>query len=188
MATYKQFTATARHRIYYCYTCDHCGKDSGVKTYDFTGTASINKAVFTKELNPQESAKLNAQAQEELQKKVSAVRTAVNSKQYYDPQIFDSTCPYCQKSQSWDGKSMGLAARGCLLYALCAVGAGFLAYVLILEDAFEGQLPMLPFLAGVGICTFAGTMISKGKTVRKSQSDKAGLSRLTAPQINWNDQ
>lgn len=104
MGVKKTFTATAKHTIYYQYRCCHCGKDSGVNTYEFVENKSQTKhgTFIDPKLSPAEEEELHASAKKALIERIEKERTDVSNGNY-NSVVFKGKCPHCKKHQPWAG-------------------------------------------------------------------------------------
>ena len=172
---YTTYKRNAKKAFQYQFTCEHCGKESPMKT--FVVSASASKDVPGKAgLSPVDQAMLDEQAAGELQAAITIKKNFVEKGSY--GQKISGKCDYCGKRQSWELKSAKLLP---LWRALTGLAAGFLIMVfasLLGEDAGNAAVIFIPIGLGGGLLIGLIQLVN----IRTCASKKQGNSK---PSIYW---
>lgn len=179
---YTDHTRKATHIIYYSFTCQHCGQESGTLVEELTGTANKRKSGYRVPLNEKEEAALAYEASHNLKSKLKSRQTEVTNGDYSS---FDGKCPHCGKIQKWGIGSFG---RDVIVRALALTG--LLAFLGVFPTAFAtGKFDAVRttkvfglILAASFVVFFLWQMIV---WIRNKRSTKA-FRKDDAPHIQWN--
>ncbi|MDR2898959.1 MAG: hypothetical protein LBU94_01445 [Clostridiales bacterium] len=186
MAIYFKHTHTVTQIVPYKFTCEHCGKNSGILDAAFEG-----KSVHTtKRIGP-----IDEDDKESLRKR--ALEILENELEYakkdFDKGIFDThfkdKCPHCGKPQSWSVG--GMAANLPSTYALSCGGWGIIIgfLIFVMEGWFIGDDAALIFKILLAIVMaivlgFIGYMFGRFRVSIKKARTK-NVSNNQVPVINW---
>ncbi len=148
-----QYSYTAKKKLKYKYTCEHCGKEV-IGEYEVTGV-SAKSSVANQAL--QDSAQRNLEASiEELKKRME-------NKDY----PFKGLCPHCKKHQSWEVKN---SLKNLILFPFIGVIVGFFS-AWILADTKLWFLPLiiLPIIGFIGALIYAIYLKAQTKKITNKQ-------------------
>lgn len=185
MGVKKTFTATAKHTIYYQYRCCHCGKDSGVNTYEFVENKSQTKhgTFIDPKLSPAEEEELHASARKALIERIEKERTNVSNGNY-NSVIFKGKCPHCKKHQPWAG---GTYMDSVLKVSLACTA--FVGIYLFLPLLLVIKIIDVPFLTGYLAAVAASFLIPfvyRGCQWFLTKKSGASAKTKMLPVIAWN--
>jgi hypothetical protein len=164
--------------ITYRFVCEHCGKDSGIKTAKAFGLRKGGEPVPEGvEVTMADAARLRRDAKKSLEETIDRYKARIGKGKRY-PALFVGHCSHCQKTQSWSGDG---ALINLLLYPF-SFFIITLVVMLILNVFVEAIGIWKPPLIAGGAGLIIGLFIVSGArlTARKAK-------RKNKPQIFWPD-
>ena len=169
------------HAIYYRFTCEQCGKDSGWTEHTITGQGSREggniKFTPAGEVSEETTRQVAEEAIKMLTDSMQRCRKDTDKNIY----SFRKKCPHCGKPQSWQTKgwfSDSIAA---------GLGTAVIAGLLIMFARFLFKLPVSNMLhiiitaASFGIAVTA--VLIHGASIKVQTKD---VKNKRKPEINWN--
>lgn len=176
-AAYTTYTATSSIPFTYHFTCEHCGRHSGMITSAVQGSNQINISGKGRP-SPDQQVLLNAGAQSNARAAMQAKILKAEKGKYGEG--VSSKCPHCGKIQSWELKSGWWKP---LFAALQGLMAGFLIMLFadfFSKDAGNAAVICMPIGLGIGLVIgLVGRIRAKTDAVRTTVRNK--------PEFIWPD-
>ena len=170
------------HTIYYRFTCEHCGKDSGWAEHTITGSGIREggniKLTPAGEVSEETTREIMEEAQQDLAKHVQSQRKNADTDIY----PFKEKCAHCGKPQSWQ-------AKGALSESITAgLGVGIVVGMLIMFARFLFKLPITNILhiiiTAVSFGIAAAAVLINSASIKRQTKD---VENTQKPEINWNN-
>ncbi len=164
--------STLSHTIYYRFTCEQCGKDSGWAGTQINGIANAADYKHIPSGGSLEAQRLlRIEAFKKLKDNVKQAKLEAEGGKY----PFKSNCPYCKKWQTWGLKRVNLPAVVVIIIAAIGVGGSFY----LLTDYSETAWLMLGMYLPVLLAAIGVIIWRKKKAAKVENKQK--------PEINWNE-
>lgn len=175
MATYWNHTRTLRQRVAYEFTCEHCGRATGILPGEISGVGSYRSN--WRELSEKQSDKLQQYAEGALEREMEKAKRGEETGKFHEG--FSDCCPHCGKGQSWAAKTAA-GKRWPPLF----VGVAFAALLLFCMRRELMRLPLYTLAAITLLPPVIGFFIGFIPYLRKMSRIKGGTTQ-NRPVIHW---
>lgn len=170
----------AEHTIFYRFTCEQCGKDSGWVSNKISVRRSLGGGNIQMDGNGQVSEQSKVEVTKLVLKALKEAMEKYQKEFSRNEYHLRDACPHCKKPQTWSKKG---SVKLAFLASFCIAGAAWLLSFVPL--AFDVKMP-----SGIHTIILAGFfflpwLFMIGSHIIKLTKTK-NIANRQKPQINWN--